>query len=76
LHALLQNKVLGEDIGEDIGPTSGLRRQCRQQKQLLDNLIEWSGKTVLVLVRIAENRLANQRFIHKVAHAPETNTAP
>jgi len=58
-------------LGEDVEPTSGIRRQCRQLNKLLDNLTEWSGKTAQEVVRLAANRLANHRFIYKVAHAPK-----
>ena len=46
-----------------LGTMPGLRRQEGQWKEWSDDLIDWIGKTIPDLVRLAEDRLAYQRFV-------------
>jgi len=69
---ILYHTSLQKGIMLDTMP--GLRRQGDQRKEWSDDLVEWTSKTILDLVRKAEDRSAFQRFIYEVAYA--SGTAP
>ena len=60
-HASLESDIM---LG-----TLTFRRQGGQRKQWIDDLTEWSNKSIPDLVRKAQDRSAYQRFFHRVTHA-------
>ena len=48
---------------------AGKRRQGGQRKQWLDGVTQWTGKSLVEAVRLAEDRDQYRQFVHKVASA-------
>jgi len=51
-----------------LGTMPGKRRQGGQKKQWLDDITQWSGQSLVSMVRMAEDRARYRRFIHEVAY--------
>jgi len=51
-----------------IGTMPGKRRQGGQKKQWLDDITQWSGKSLIETVRLAEDRDGYRRFVHTVSY--------
>jgi hypothetical protein len=58
-----------------LGMVPGTRRQGGQRKQWADDLTEWTDLSLSELVRLAEDREAYRRFVHKVAYGRSTARA-
>jgi len=66
-HSSLETDIL-------IGTMPGKRRQGGQRKQWLDDVIQWSGKSLVETVRLAEDRDRYRSFVHQVAYARTSGT--
>ena len=51
-----------------LGTMPGKRRQGGQKKQWLDDITQWSGQSLVSMVRMAEDRVRYRRFIHEIAY--------
>ena len=63
------NETVVSEKGITFGTIPGKRRQGGQKKQWLDDITQWSGQSLVDMVRLAEDRQRYRRFIHEVAHA-------
>jgi len=52
-----------------LGTMPGKRRQGGQKKQWLDDITQWSGQSLVNMVRMSEDRVRFRRFIHDIAYA-------
>jgi len=51
------------------------KRQGGQKRQWIDNVTQWTGKGLVDIVRLAENRDMYQRFVSGTAYARLPGTA-
>ena len=51
-----------------LGTMPGTRRQEGQKRQWIDNVTQWTGKSLVDIVRLAENRDMYRRFVYGVAY--------
>jgi len=58
-----------------LGIMPGTRRQGGQKRQWIDNVAQWTGKGLVDIVRLAENRDMCRRFVYGVAYARLPGTA-
>jgi len=64
---VMRHNSLEKDIM--VGTLPGKRRQGGQKKQWLDAITQWSGQSLVDMVRLADDRVRYQRFMHEVTHA-------
>jgi len=50
-----------------LGIMPGTKRQGGQKRQWIDNVTQWTGKGLVDIVRLAENRDRYRRFVYGVA---------
>jgi len=53
----------------------GKRRQGGQKKQWIDDIVQWGERSLVEMVRQAENRKGYQCLVHKAAYARTSGTA-
>jgi len=53
----------------------GTKRQGGQKRQWIDNVTQWTGKGLVDIVRLAENREMYRRFVSGTAYARLPGTA-
>jgi len=58
-----------------LGTMPGTRRQRGQRKQWLDNITQWTEKSLVDTVRLAEDRNGYRRFVFGAANARLPGTA-
>jgi len=64
---VIRHNCLEKDIM--LGTVPGMRRQGGQRRQWLDDITQLSGKRLVDIVRLAENRGQYRRFVFEAAHA-------
>jgi len=64
---------LGKDIM--LGFMPGTKRQGGQKRQWIDNVTQWTGKGLVDIVRLAEERELYRRFVSGTAYARLPGTA-
>jgi len=52
-----------------LGTVPGMRQQGGQRRQWLDDITQWSGKRLVDIVSLAENRDQYRRFVFEAANA-------
>jgi len=58
-----------------LGFMPGTRRQGGQKRQWIDNVTQWTGKGLVDIVRLADNRDMYRRFVSGVAYVRLPGTA-
>jgi len=58
-----------------LGIMPGTKRRGGQKRQWIDNVTQWTGKGLVDIVRLAENRDTYRRFVDGVAYARSPGTA-
>jgi len=64
--------LLEKDIMLGIMP--GKRRQDGQKKQWIDNIVQWGDRSLVEMVRQAENRKGYRCLVHEAAYARTSGT--
>jgi len=66
-----------ESLEKDImlGIMPGKRRQGGQKKQWIDDIVQWGEKSLVEMVRQAENRKDYRCLVHEAAYARTSGTA-
>jgi len=66
-----------ESLEKDImlGIMPGKRRQGNQKKQWMDDIVQWGEKSLVEMVRQAENRKSYWCLVHEAAYARTLDTA-
>ena len=65
-----------ESLEKDVmlGVMPGKRRQGRQKKQWIDDIVQWSDRSLVEMVRQAENRKGYRCLVHEAAYARTSGT--
>jgi len=58
-----------------LGFMPGTKRQGGQKRQWIDNVTQWTGKGLVDIVRLTENRELYRRFVSGTAYARLPGTA-
>jgi len=66
-------KYFGHTTKQEFMP--GKRRQGGQKKQWIDDIVQWGDKSLVEMVRQAENRKGYRCLIHEAAYARTSGTA-
>jgi len=53
----------------------GKRRQGGQKKQWIDDIVQWGDRSLVEMVRQAENRKGYRCLVHEAAYARTSGTA-
>jgi len=53
----------------------GKRRQGGQKKQWIDDIVQWGKRSLVEMVRQAENRKGYRCLVHEAAYARTSGTA-
>ena len=66
-----------ESLEKDImlGIIPGKRRQCGQKKHWIDDIVQWGERSLVEMVRQAENRKSYRCLVHEAAYARTSGTA-
>jgi len=65
-----------ESLEKDItlGIMAGKRRQGGQKKQWIDDIVQWGDRSLVEMVRQAENRKSYRCLVHEAAYARTSGT--
>jgi len=69
---VIRHNCLEKDIM--LGTVPGIKRQGGQRRQWLDDITQWSGKRLVDIVRLAENRGQYRSFVFEAANARSPGT--
>jgi len=58
-----------------LGIMPGKRRQGGQKKQWIDNIVQWGERSLVEMVRQAENRKGYRCLVHEAAYTCTLGTA-
>jgi len=58
-----------------LGIMPGKRRQGGQKKQWIDDIVQWGKKSLVEMVRQAENRNGYRCLVHEAAYGRTSGTA-
>jgi len=66
-----------ESLEKDImlGVMPGKRRQSGQKKQWIDDIVQWGDRSLVEMIRQAENREGYRCLVHEAAYARTSRTA-
>ena len=69
-----RHKSLEKDRPIMLGIMSEKRRQGGQKKQWIDDIVQWGERSLVEMVRQAENRKGYRCLVHEVAYARTSGT--
>ena len=69
----MRHKSLEKDIMLGIMPRK--RRQGGQKKQWIDDIVQWGDRSLVEMVRQAENRKGYRCLVHEAAYASTSGMA-
>ena len=71
----LHNETWEFREGRHAGIMPGKRRQGGQKKQWVDDIVQWGERSLVEMVRQAENRKCYRCLVHEAAYARTSETA-